>query len=187
MSEQPAAAPSGGGGKKILGMKPRAFYITMGAAVVAGLAYYWYKNYKASKTAAASTASTATTAGSNNPIDQSGELSVIQTELESLLQGQGAPATTGTTGTSGGTTTTTGTPVTMSLPDGSGGWEQVSFPSQAAVDAWTAWNQAFVNDNHAQAYRSQWNTELTSLGVTRTDGQPLAPPSNKTGNPYDAL
>lgn len=182
MSEQPAA-PSGGGGK-ILGMRPVVFYLAVGGtAVAAGLFYYWQKNRKAQAAAATAATSTASTTGS---VDYSGELSVLQTELEALLAQQGQGTTTTTT-TPPPATTGTGPPVVMSLPDGSGGWEQVQFPNQAAVDAWTAWNQAFYNDNHAQAYRSQWNQELTKLGVVRTDGQPLSPPSTKTGNPYDAL
>ena len=185
MSEQPAETPPGGGGKKILGMRPRTFYIMMGAAIIGGLGYAWYKNYKAGKAAAA--APPATTASGTGNTDYSGALSTLQTELESVLAGQGGTTATGTTTTTTGTGTgTSGPAVVMSLPDGSGGWEQVSFPDQAAVDAWTAWNQGFFNNNRAQATRSQWNSELTSLGVKRTDGQPLAPPSTKTGNPYDA-
>lgn len=179
MSEQPTAAP--GGGKKIFGL-PRNIVIIGGITFVAVLGYLWWK--RAQSSAAATTASASTTAATaQQPTDYAGQLSVLQTELEALLAGQGQAGSTTGTGTG---TTATGTPVIMSLPDGSGGWEQVKFPSQSAVDAWTAWNQGFVNNNNAQASRSQWNSELTSLGVTRTDGQPLAPPSTKTGNPYDA-
>jgi hypothetical protein len=93
----------------------------------------------------------------------------------------------------GGTTTTAppteaGGTVTMSLPNAGGtSWEQVVFPNQAAVDAWNAWNQQFVNDNGAQAYRSQWNQELTSLGVTGVNGAPLTPPNPNSPNPYDRI
>lgn len=78
--------------------------------------------------------------------------------------------------------------VVIDLPDGSGGWENVRFPTLDAYNQWLKWNQDFAANHggRTQAYRSEWNTELTSLGVVRTDGQPLTPPSNKTGNPYDA-
>lgn len=90
--------------------------------------------------------------------------------------------------TPGGGTATTGPEIIMSLPDGSGGWEQVTFPNQAAVDAWNQWNANFAADHggRTQAYRSEWNTELTSLGAVGTNG-PLKPPSTVTGNPYDAM
>jgi hypothetical protein len=92
-------------------------------------------------------------------------------------------------GTGNGTTpplTEGGGTVTMSIPNAGGqSWESVVFPNQAAVDSWTAWNQAFVNNNNAQAYRSQWNTELTSLGVTGVNGAKLTPPNPNSPNPFD--
>jgi len=92
---------------------------------------------------------------------------------------------------SGPSTTTTppaASPVILDLPDGSGGFEKVSFPSLDVYNQWQQWNKDFAanHSGRTQAYRSEWNTELTSLGVTRVDGQPLTPPSTKTGNPNDA-
>lgn len=99
--------------------------------------------------------------------------------------------------TSTGTTSTSSTPtstvpssgsgsITMSLPNAGGqSWESVIFPNQAAVDAWTQWNQSFVNNNNAQATRGQWNTELTSLGVTGVGGAALTGPNPNSPNPYD--
>lgn len=128
MSEQPTARPSGG---RILGMPRTTFYLAAaGTAIVAGLALYWYRNYKAAKSTAATqaTTSTATT-------DYGGELSVLQSELEALLQQQGTGTTTatGTTTTTGTGTTDPGPPVTVAVPNGSGGWMNYTFPSNAAL------------------------------------------------------
>ena len=193
MSEQPAAPRPAAGGGKILGMKPATAYLVIGGVALLGaIGFIMWRRYSAATSAATAAAAAPATTTTGTGIDQPGGLSAIQAELEALLQQNAASGTTTGTTTTGTTGTTTGTqtsgpPVIMSLPDGSGGFEQVSFPNQAAVDAWTAWNQAFVNDNHAQAYRSQWNQELTSLGVTRTDGQPLTPPSTTSSNPYDRM
>jgi hypothetical protein len=80
-----------------------------------------------------------------------------------------------------------GPAVIVSIPDGSGGWERVTFPNQAAVTAWDVWNEQFAQNHggRTQAYRSEWNAELQSLGAVGTDGS-LKGPSNVTGNPYDA-
>lgn len=133
MSEQPTAPPGGGG--KILGMSRPVFYLAVaGVAVVAGLFYYWQKNRTAQATAAANTASTT---AQNSSVDYSGELSVIQTELESIMQ---------TLSTGSGTTTTappppppptqtqTGPPVSVAVPNGTGGWMNYTFPNQAALN-----------------------------------------------------
>lgn len=101
MSEQPTAEarPSGGGGKKILGVPRTTFYLALGGAVIVGLAFYWWRNYQAGKQSAATTAASTTDTGN---VDTSGQLSTIQTELETLLQEQGATATAGTGQTGGG-------------------------------------------------------------------------------------
>jgi hypothetical protein len=99
----------------------------------------------------------------------------------------GDPPSINLTASSGPTPPAGGPAIIMPIPDGSGGWERVTFPDQAAVDAWNQWNATFAANHggRTQAYRSEWNTELTSLGVVGTDG-PLKPPSTVTGNPYDA-
>lgn len=100
MSEQPVAtARPAAGGKKILGVPRNTFFIALGGAVVVGLAFYWWRNYQASKNAAASTTAASTTDTGN--VDTSGQLSTIQTELETLLQEEGAPAAAGTGQASG--------------------------------------------------------------------------------------
>lgn len=101
MSEQPAAVPSAGGGKKILGVPRNTFFIIIAAGAVVGVGFLLWRKYQAG--AQASTA--ASSAAPAGDVDQSGELSTIQTELEALLQQQGA-----TTPSGGGTTT------------GGGGW-----------------------------------------------------------------
>lgn len=103
MSEQPAQArPAGAGGKKILGVPRTTFFIALGGAVVVGLAFYWWRNYQAGKQTAATNAASTTDTGN---VDTSGQLSTIQTELETLLEEEGATTTAGSgqaTGNGGG-------------------------------------------------------------------------------------
>lgn len=115
-STEVPAAPKGGGAK-LFGMN-RTTVIVVGLATLAGVGYYIWKSRK--DAAAATTANpnqqTGTTGectdANGNPtpcedmagVDYAGQLSVLQTELESLLAGQGTAAT----GT--GTTTTTTPP-----------------------------------------------------------------------------
>jgi hypothetical protein len=143
----PAPAPGKKGGlgsKKILGM-PAPVVITFGVVVVGAAIYFYMKRKKTAATTGSASASS-----SAYGIDQSGELSTIQQELESLLAGQGggsagsgsggggsyggggsgtgafpgansaSGATTGT-GTTGTTSTpSTGTTGTTSTPSGGG-------------------------------------------------------------------
>jgi hypothetical protein len=88
------------GGKKILGLRPTTFYLAVGGAVIVGLAFYWWRNYQAGVQQAASTAN-GTTGTSTDATDYSGQLSTIQTELESLLQQQGVGTST-SSGNGGG-------------------------------------------------------------------------------------
>jgi Fibronectin type III domain len=114
---QPATEPvsSPGGGKKLLGMN-RQTVIIFGVALAGAMAYLLWKRGKSSSTTAANpnaqTGATGECTDANgNPtpcedmagIDYSGELSAIQTEVESI-----AAQGTGTTTT--GTTTTTAAP-----------------------------------------------------------------------------
>ena len=102
---------------KILGMQPRTAAIAIGgSALVAGGYLWWRKRQQGTQPAAAATASTGCTDGSGNSVpcpdgsstDVQGELSVVQTELESLLSAEGTEAGTTTTATS--TSTSTGPP-----------------------------------------------------------------------------
>jgi hypothetical protein len=179
MSESyPEPRSSGGGNILTRKLGPLPVWGWMGIGLVAAIGWYMIQKKKTPAATTAQSASSGTTDTSLIP------------QFVNQVYTNGRPPS-GHNPRAGTTTTAppteSGGSVIMSIPDGSGGWEQVSFPNQAAVDKWNAWNQAFVNDQHAQAYRSQWNTELTSLGVTRTNGQPLAPPSSVTGNPFDAL
>lgn len=175
MSETMPERPTHRGGMFTRKVGPLPVWAWMAVGLVAAIAFYLIqkKNAPAASTAAPSTA-TGTTASSSIP------------QFVNQVYTNGSPPAAHNPRGSKPPTQSGGT-VIMSLPDGSGGWEQVSFPSQNAYNAWVAWNQSFVQNGNAQATRSQWNTELTSLGVTRTDGQPLAPPSTKTGNPFDAM
>jgi hypothetical protein len=115
---------SSSGGKKTLGLTRSQWLI--GAAVFIGaLAWFWYRSRSKASSGTASTASTAAPAtgectdANGNPtpceemagIDYSGQLSTIQTELESVLA---AGAQTGPTGPAGptGPTGPTGTTTT---------------------------------------------------------------------------
>jgi hypothetical protein len=168
VSEQPAETAPSGGGKQILGMRPRTFYIMMGAAVVAGLGYYWYKNYKAGQAAAAAPATT-TASGTGNT-DYSGELSAIQTELEALMQQQNTGTTTPTP-TPTPATTPSG-PVSVAVPNGSGGWMNYTFPTQAALDTFYknigVTNGAYPNGIGTQQFLSA----LQAVGATPLAGSP---------------
>jgi hypothetical protein len=103
----PAAKKSGG---KILGMKSSTFLIVLGGAALLGIGWYLWKQHEAAKTV---TSASTVTSAETGATDYAGELSVIQTELESLLAAQansGSGTGTGTsTGTSTKTTTSTGT------------------------------------------------------------------------------
>lgn len=135
MSEQPTAVP-GGGGKRLFGL-PRNVVIIGGVVFVAALGFIFWRRYQANAAAAASNSASTTAASTTGPTDYAGQLSVIQSELEALLAQQGGTgATTGTTtGTGTGTTTPpAGTPVSVDVPDGTGWWMKVTFPSQAALD-----------------------------------------------------
>lgn len=106
-----------GGGRRIMGLPPRTALIVAGVGLVGGLGYLWWRSRQAASQSASTTApSTGCTdsAGNSVPcpdssgVDQSGELSVIQTELETLASEEGNEDTgTGTTTPGTGTTTTT--------------------------------------------------------------------------------
>lgn len=125
--------PAGGQKKTSLGLTKQQLYYGGGAFVVALVWFVWHRKQQA---AAASTQQTATssecTDAQGNPqpcaeangIDYSGQLSVIQTELESLLAGGAAPPGSGGTGgggTGGGGTGTGGTGTGGTGTGGTGG------------------------------------------------------------------
>lgn len=114
MSEPTVGTPGPpSGGPKILGMN-RTTLIIVGVAAAAGVAWYLYKSRGSAATTANPNQQTGTTGectdANGNPtpcedmagVDYAGQLSVLQTELESLLAQQGTGTTTAT-----GTTTTT--------------------------------------------------------------------------------
>jgi len=118
MADSPAARPASSSGK-ILGLRPRTALIVAGVAVAGGVVFFWWRNRSnaGSATATPATGNCTDSTGATVPcpeegaaVDQSGELSAIQTELETLLGEQAG--TTGSTTTTG-TGTKTGTkPVT---------------------------------------------------------------------------
>lgn len=95
MSE--SAPEPGGGGRKILGLKPRTAALAGGGIFAVALAYLWWKRRGAAAKPTVSSSASSSTSG----IDYGGELSVIQSELEDLLAAEGQ----GSTGTGTGTTT----------------------------------------------------------------------------------
>jgi hypothetical protein len=136
------------GEKKIFGIN-RNIVLVGGATFAIAIGYILYQRYKASQAAAAAAAagtstSSATGTGATTDTgstDYSGELSVIQTELESVLANQGS-ASLQTTGT-GTTTTTTGTgtgttTTTTGAPAAPTGGHVVSVDNNDATVAWNA-------------------------------------------------
>lgn len=115
MTETP---PESGGGRKILGLKPRTALIAGGAILAASVGYLLWKRKKSAPTTTAAASATASTSSSTG-MGYGGELSVIQSELEDLLAAQGQAGTTstgsaGSTGTSTGTSTATSATTTTS-------------------------------------------------------------------------
>jgi hypothetical protein len=109
----PSAPGTGGGGRTILGLKPRTALIAGVGIVGAALVFFWWRSRSSSSSTAAS-ASASASAGSG-ATDYGGELSTIQSELEDLLaaEGQGGG---GGSGSGGGTTTTTPPPAKAAPP-----------------------------------------------------------------------
>lgn len=103
---------------KILGLQPRTAAIAGGGILAAAVGYFWWRNRQSSSAPAAASGTGTTgctdSTGASVPcpdasgIDYSGELSVIQSELESLLAAEGQSGSS-SSGTGTGTTTVTGT------------------------------------------------------------------------------
>ena len=155
MSEQPtgtAARPPRGSEPKILGMPRTA--VLVGAAVFIGAVVWFLMKRRSSSAAAPAAAPGECTDASGQPvpcaegggIDYSGQLSTIQTELESLLAAGGVPATGGggqiqpggtdshgppTIGGGGGTTTT------VRAPAAPGGLRASKVTPSSVTLAWT--------------------------------------------------
>ena len=116
----PVPEPAGGG-RKILGLKPKTLLIVGGITLAAAVGYFWWK-----RTHSSGSAATSSTAVTSTSTASGGQLAEIQSELDYLLAQQGAGSTTGsggssTTGTGGGTssvptTTTTPPPATGTTP-----------------------------------------------------------------------
>jgi hypothetical protein len=170
----------------------KKWYLVGALAAIAVLVLIFVRKSNANS----STTSGATTTG----LDPTTE-SMLQTALQAVNSGAYQPSpysvppsqNTGTTSTSSTPTTSVpSTPaagsVSISIPNGALGWETAVFPTQAALDAWNTWNADFAQNHggRTQAYRSEWNTELTSLGAYNGTGGPWNPPTQGTGNPYDA-
>jgi Fibronectin type III domain len=97
-------APAGGGGRKILGLKPRTALIAGGGILAAALAYFWWRGKQAAK----STSTSASASASASSYANQAQLDALQQELDELLTSQGSSSASGSAG-SGGVTTSTGT------------------------------------------------------------------------------
>jgi hypothetical protein len=168
-----------------------------GLGVVALLVFVFVRKSNSN----ASTSTTGTTSASLDPTTNA----ELQSALQNIASGGGGvfqpPAYTSPPSQNTGTTTTSSSPtssvpstpaagsVSISIPNGALGWETAVFPSQSALDAWNAWNADFASTHggRTQAYRSEWNTELSSLGAYNATGGPWNPPTQGTGNPNDAM
>lgn len=137
VTETPPVPKGKGKGAKLFGMD-RTTVIVVGLATMAGLAYYIWKSRKsAGQQAANPNAQTGMTGectdANGNPtpcedmagVDYAGQLSVLQTEMESLLAGQGTQA--------GGGTTTTTTPPPPPAPTQVQRYPAVSFTVKKAT------------------------------------------------------
>ena len=102
-------APGGAGGFR---STIRRYWWVGALALAGGLGYFWWKNRQSAASSSTSTTDAGTSSTDTSGIDYSGELSVIQSELESVLAGQGGTSSGGTSsggsGTSGTTSGTTG-------------------------------------------------------------------------------
>lgn len=102
------SSKSAAGGKKIFGL-PRLYVYGGAIAIIAGIAFYLYKEHKASSAASSTTEGSPCTAsdGTTGTYDANGncvssdsgdtgtgDLSAVQTELESLLADQGTSTST---------------------------------------------------------------------------------------------
>ena len=104
-----ASAPptgSSGGGRTILGLKPRTAIIAGVGIVGAALVFFWWRSRSSS---ASSTATSASASAGSGATDYGGELSTLQSEMEDLLAAEG-----GEGGSGGGGTTTTTPPLSTS-------------------------------------------------------------------------
>ena len=180
MSEPaPEAAPRSRGNILTRKVGPLPLWGWMAIGLVAAIGFYLMQKKNAASSSSTSTGTgTSTTSSSQIP----------QFVNQVYTNGTPPPAHNPRGGTGSGPPTESGGTVTISIPNAGGqSWESVVFPNQAALDAWNAWNQAFVNNNNAQAYRSQWNAELTKLGVKGVNGAALTPPDPNSPNPYDRM
>lgn len=105
------SSKSAAGGKKIFGL-PRLYVYGGAIAIIAGIAFYLYKEHKASSAASSTTEGSPCTASDGTTgtydangncissdsgdtgTDDTGDLSAVQTELESLLADQGTSTST---------------------------------------------------------------------------------------------
>ena len=98
-----AAPPRTGGTSGIFQRKfgPLPGWGWMALAAVAGAGYLWWRNRQGAQAAQAATSTDQTAAADAVGSDVQGQLSTIQTEIESLQGAQSTDTDTGTTGTTG--------------------------------------------------------------------------------------
>lgn len=129
---------------KILGMQPRTALFVIGGSAAAAAVYLWWRRRKQAAAPAPTVATGCTDASGNaapcpdsTGVDVQGQLSVIQTELESVLAGQAADtgkggdsgSDSGSDSDSGGATGKPGSP---------GGLKVTSITASGFKASWTA-------------------------------------------------
>ena len=96
-------APAAGGGKKILGMKPKTALITGGAILLGAIAYFYWRSKQAAKNAPTSASASASASSYANQA----QLDALQQELDELLTSGSGTSASGAAGSSGGSGLTT--------------------------------------------------------------------------------
>jgi len=170
---------------RILGMPPRTALIVTGGAAAAGIVYFWWRR-RQQPAAAGSAASTGCTDGQGNAvpcpdatgIDYSGELSVIQSELEGVLADEGHEEGGTGTGAENGKPVTTppGTPPPKVIPGmpanvKSSAVTKTGFTlSWGAVKGATSYQVRVTNSSKLvhSATVSKTSATVTGLGANKT-------------------
>lgn len=172
MSELAPEGPGGGGGKKLFGL-PRNVVIAFGLAAGGTILYLWWKN-RGNAAAADGTnaaAGSGTQQFTTSGVDYSGELSVMQTELEDILQAIGPSTGAGSQGSGGGWDG--GGSYSGSGGYGSGGsWDA---GTGQGTDSGTSTGQ---NGSTSSGSTGSTSTGSSSTGSTSSGGTPQTSPAS---------
>jgi len=152
------------------------WYLLGGLGVIAVLVFLFVKQSNAN-----SSSGTSATGTTLDPTTEAMLQQALQNQAGSAAYVVPPSSNTGTTTTSSTPTTTVPTTgINTWLPAGNLGWEEVNFPTQAALNQFTQWTGSTPNIT-----RTAYNNEITSLGGSGVNGA-LVGPTQGTGNPLDA-